>query len=111
MHPLPQPPPKSSPGSAATKADAARQQVTLYEAALSHLATAGALVNSVKPELLLDSQDFDRLADARGAAAAGDAAAEEALDAWADMETRFDELAARSWNTVLLQVRSVCGIE
>ena len=109
LHGLQQPP-KASPGAAANKADAARHQVALYDAALAHLASHGALVNSVNPELLLDSQDFDRLADARGAAAAGDAAAEEALDAWADVEARFDELSARAWNTVVLQV-SLCFVE
>jgi hypothetical protein len=80
--------------------------VALYEAALAHLRVQGALVNAVKPELLLEGPDFDRLSEARGAAAAGDAAAEEALEAaWGDMEARFDELAARAWSTVLLQVR------
>jgi len=43
--------------------------------------------------------------EARNAAAAGDAAAEEALEAaWGEVEGRFEETGARAWSTVLLQV-------
>ncbi|KAI8473771.1 MAG: hypothetical protein J3K34DRAFT_497953 [Monoraphidium minutum] len=96
--------PKAPPGGGA-KADASRQQLALLGAALAHLRSHGALVNAVKPELLLDGAAFDAVVEARAAAAAGDAAAEEALEAWvADAEARFDELSARSWGAVLLQI-------
>lgn len=88
------------------KADAARQLVALYSAALSHLRAAGALVNPVKPEALLPAAEFDALQEARAASAAGDAAQEAALEAeWGELEAGFDEAGARAWATVLLQVR------
>jgi hypothetical protein len=97
----------SKPGAGGgTKADAARQLLATYEAALSHLRSQGALVNAVKPEHLLTGPDFDQIMEARSAAVAGDAAQEAAQEAeWGDLEARFDELASRAWGTVLMQAR------
>lgn len=89
-----------------SKTDAARALVATYDAALSLLRGAGGLVNGVRPELLLDGPDFDRVTEARSAAAAGDAAAEEALEAeWGEVEADFDALSARAWAAVVAQAR------
>ncbi len=69
------------------------------------LQVRGALVNAVKPELLLDEDDLDRVLTARaeGAASAED---EEALEALQLMEAAWEMHSVQAWNTVLLQVRS-----
>lgn len=97
--------PLQSAKSTGNKVDAVWQLLSTYDAVLTHLKVHGGLVNAVKPELLLEGPGFDRVMEARNAAAAGDPAQEEALEAsWSDVEARFDELSARAWNTVVLQV-------
>lgn len=45
---------------ASNKRDAAEQLLGFYDAALGFLRSHGALLNAVKPEMLLDSEDFGR---------------------------------------------------
>jgi hypothetical protein len=102
----PQKLPPSEAGAGSAKPEAARQLLATYDTILGHLRTYGGLVNAVKPEHLLTGPDFDQIMEARSAAAAGDAAQEAGLESeWGDLEARFDELSARAWSTVLMQVR------
>ncbi|KAF8055917.1 CFAP47 [Scenedesmus sp. PABB004] len=73
----------------AGKAKAAQQALAVCEAVLSHLRGLGGLVNGIKPELLLAEADFTALMEARTAAAAGNAEAEAALEAWAPVMKLF----------------------
>ena len=91
------------------KTEAAQQALAVYEATLNHLRTHGGLVNSVKPEYLLDSEDFDRIMEARTAAAAGNPEQEQALELWAPVEQSFGVYSTQAWNTLLLQVGSQQG--
>jgi hypothetical protein len=88
----------------ANKVEAAQQLVVMYDSVLRALRIQGAMLGAVKPDMLIDQADFDRLMEARTAAAAGNEEEEEALDTWAALESAFDVHAAQAWNTVLLQV-------
>lgn len=87
------------------KTEAAQQVLAVYQAILGHLRAHGALVNSVKPEYLLDEADFGRVMEARTAAAAGNPEQEQALELWAPVELAFGSYSTQAWNCVLLQVR------
>eukprot|EP00775_Hariotina_reticulata_P012144 gene12144-12282_t len=89
------------------KAEAVQQLLLLYDATLNHLRQHGALVNAVKPEYLLEENDFHRVMEARTAAAAGSPEQEEALELWSPVELNFELYSAQAWNCVLLQVFKV----
>ncbi|KAL0021413.1 hypothetical protein WJX79_003538 [Trebouxia sp. C0005] len=74
-----------------------------YENLLAHLKSQGALLNAVKPELLLDITDF-RLMLAKREAKAVTEADTEALDWWYDLEDDFELLSFKAWNAVIYQV-------
>lgn len=91
---------------AGSKADPVQQLLVVYEAALNHLTSQGAVLNAVKPEYLLPVADFHKLVEDRTVAAAGNPDLEDALDYCAAVETSFGAYSAMSWNCVLLQVRN-----
>ncbi|DBA78771.1 TPA: putative protein fap47 [Trebouxia sp. C0004] len=73
-----------------------------YENLLAHLKSQNALLNAVKPELLLDITDF-RLILAKREAKAVTEADTEALDWWYDLEDDFELLSFKAWNAVIYQ--------
>ncbi len=63
------------------KREAAAQLLAQYGRVLTHLRCAGALLGGVRPEMLLDEDDLERVLEARDAAAASEADAD-AVEAW-----------------------------
>lgn len=91
------------------KKEAAEQLLAQYDAALLHLRAHGALLNAVKPEMLLDVEDFQRLLAARGNSAT---TAEQlaAVEGWENLQENFETISPQAWNAVLLQVFKVYGL-
>lgn len=97
------------------QAEAVRGQ---YEKVLTFLKQQGALLNAVKPELLLAEEDFERVLASReqglegsgdevegeGAAAAG---AREAAAAWRAVQANFANVSREAWHMTLFQVSSL----
>jgi len=82
------------------KREAAGQLCSQYEKLLTFLKTHGALLNFVKPEFLLDAEDFMRVNDI---SAESLLVPEEDLTPLQQMAAAFDTVSVQSWNAVLLQ--------
>lgn len=82
-----------------------------YEKLIQFLASLGALLNTTKPEFLLDTDDFARLLSMREVQSGQDQ--ESARDArvgltfWEQVETSFGMVSVRAWNAVFAQVAKV----
>lgn len=90
----------------ANKKEAAENLLSLFDALLVFLKSHGALLNAVKPEMLLEYEDFDRILNARS----NQATAPEQLDAidlWSDIENNFQTVSAQAWNMVIMQTFKV----
>ncbi len=88
------------------RTEAALQLLTQYETLLAFLKSHGALLNGVKPEMLLESEDFGRVLSQRTSAAAT-ADDEVELEQWALLEASFDAVSAQAWNALLSQLFKV----
>ncbi|KAK9828703.1 hypothetical protein WJX72_001600 [[Myrmecia] bisecta] len=91
---------------ASSRKEASSQLLAQAEALLAFLKSHGALLNTVKPELLLDLEDFRSILAKRDAKAST-AAEQEAVDHLYDLEDDFDVLSFMAWNAVMFQVLKV----
>lgn len=74
---------------------------------LTHLKSHGALLNVVKPEYLLEIEDFQRILQARaGKSRTPDD--EDQVDQWKVVQNNFALVTKQAWNVVLSQV-SITG--
>lgn len=90
------------------------EQIRLqYEKVLTFLKQHGALLNAVKPELLLAQEDFERVLASREqgseglGAAEGDEAKESAAAGWRGVLANFGNVSREAWQITLFQVRSL----
>ncbi|CAG9460495.1 unnamed protein product [Pedinophyceae sp. YPF-701] len=75
--------------------------VRQYDTVLTFLNGCGGLVNSVKPEYLLDEEDLTRLLSMRGKP---DDDENEHLSFWEQVESSFRDVSEQAWNAVLAQL-------
>ncbi|GFR48568.1 hypothetical protein Agub_g10470, partial [Astrephomene gubernaculifera] len=87
--------------------EAVRQLLQQYDAVLVFLKSHGCLLNQVKPEMLLEYDDFCRVMNERSSAAPDHSDQLEALDMWAEVECNFDVVSSQAWNALVLQVFKV----
>ena len=89
------------------KREASEQLLGQYEKLLTHLKAHGALLNAVKPEMMLDSEDFSRVMQARMAkissAGTSDPSEADRLGHWVALDTAFLQVSSAAWRVVLLQ--------
>ncbi|KAK3255401.1 hypothetical protein CYMTET_35412 [Cymbomonas tetramitiformis] len=94
----------------ANKKEQAEQMVQMFERILTHLKSFGALLNPIKPEFLLDVEDFRRILSGMEAklelmpqpCALGDA-----LVHWQAVEEHWPVVSAGAWHNILYQVLKV----
>lgn len=101
---------KPVPGKA-TQLPASRREAMVmllnqYEKLIQHLASLGALLNTTKPEFLLDADDFARLLSMRETQGGEDTIKDARLGLlfWEQVEANFPAVSTRAWNAVLAQV-------
>ncbi|GAX74871.1 hypothetical protein CEUSTIGMA_g2317.t1 [Chlamydomonas eustigma] len=84
------------------KTEAAEQLLGVLDSLLVFLKAHGALLNAVKPEMLLDLESFEKIMTARTHKVK---TAEESasLGLWDDVELNFNTISAQAWNMVILQ--------
>jgi hypothetical protein len=63
----------------------------------------GALLNAVKPEMLLDLEDFGRILTARDSNASSEHE-KEGIALWGEVELNFATISAQAWNMLIFQV-------
>lgn len=92
------------------KREASEQILGQYEKLLTHLKAHGALLNSVKPEMMLDMEDFSRVIHARMAKISsngGDPSEADRLGHWAALDASFLQVSSAAWRVVLMQTIKV----
>ncbi|GMH42128.1 hypothetical protein BSKO_10047 [Bryopsis sp. KO-2023] len=108
----------------ANKKEAAEQLLGHFDWMVTHLKSHGALLNTVRPELLLEAEDFQRIMLGR-ATKASTLEEEDAIDLWKVVEENFELFSKQAWSTLFLQitkiflfsrvtlkgVRDICNIE
>ncbi|EFJ49198.1 hypothetical protein VOLCADRAFT_90100 [Volvox carteri f. nagariensis] len=87
--------------------EAVRQLLLQYDAVLVFLKSHGCLLNAVKPEMLLEYEDFCRVMNERSTAATDNAEELEALEMWSEVEMNFATVSAQAWNSMVLQIFKV----
>ncbi|KXZ50888.1 hypothetical protein GPECTOR_14g137 [Gonium pectorale] len=87
--------------------DAVKQLLQQYDAVLVFLKSHGCLLNAVKPEMLLDFEDFCRVMNERSTHATDNDDELEALEMWAEVENNFPIVSAQAWNALVLQMFKV----
>ena len=99
---------KSVPGKVAkfssNRTEAAEQLLGLFDSMLVFLKAHGALLNAVKPEMLLEFEDFKRVLDSRANKATTEEQ-NEAIELWGEVELNFSTISAQAWNILVFQVR------
>jgi len=88
------------------KKDAAGQLLGLFDSILAFLKSHGALLNAVKPEMLLEHEDFTRVLNTRSSKAAEPAELEK-IDMWQDVDENFETVSQQAWNSVIAQIFKV----
>ncbi|GLI64998.1 hypothetical protein VaNZ11_008424 [Volvox africanus] len=87
--------------------EAVRQLLQQYDAVQVFLKSHGCLLNAVKPEMLLEYEDFCRVMNERSTAAPDNSDELEALDMWSEVEANFQVVSAQAWNSMVLQIFKV----
>eukprot|EP00798_Chlamydomonas_sp_ICE-L_P015727 gene15727-21848_t len=88
------------------KKEAAEMLLRMFDALLVFLKGHGALLNAVKPEMLLDAEDLARVLTGRSNKAVKPEELD-ALDKWDALEEQFDLISTQAWNSVVTQVFKV----
>ena len=79
----------------------AEQMIKLYDGMLTHLKTFGALLNDVKPEMLLDIEDFRRVVytmEQKKEMADNPTPEGDMLPHWSAMEANWPQVIASNWS-------------
>ena len=101
------PPPRgASTKTPSNKKEAAEQLLATFDSLLVLLKAHGAFLNAVKPEMLLDAEDLNRVLNARETSASSSSEVD-AIEAWADVEAQFENISKQAWTSVLLQTWKV----
>ncbi|KAG2493472.1 hypothetical protein HYH03_008289 [Edaphochlamys debaryana] len=87
--------------------EAVRQLLQQYDAVLVFLKSHGCLLNAIKPEMLLEYDDFCRVMNERSTQATDNHDELEALDMWAEVESNFEAVSSQAWNATVLQIFKV----
>ncbi|PNW70067.1 hypothetical protein CHLRE_17g704300v5 [Chlamydomonas reinhardtii] len=87
--------------------EAVKQLLGQYDAVLVFLKSHGCLLNAVKPEMLLEFDDFCRVMNERSTAATDNHDELEALEMWAEVESNFDLVSGQAWNATIMQIFKV----
>ena len=85
------------------RTEAADQLLGLFDQMLVFLKGHGALLNAIKPEMLLEFEDFKRVLDARANKATTEEE-NEAVGLWEEVELNFSTVSAQAWNMLIFQV-------
>eukprot|EP00898_Chlorokybus_atmophyticus_P004603 jgi/Chlat1/5143/Chrsp33S08970 len=94
-----------------SRKEQAMQLLGQYDRLLVHLRSCGALLNAVKPEFLLDLEDFKRVLAAREQDKDKDKAVDETdIAHWRRLEGVWAHVSAAAWYTVATQVVRVFAL-
>jgi len=91
------------------KKEAAEQVCQLFEKVLTHLKAHGALLNSVKPEFLLDAEDLNRILSSREQLldSTVDCAENDSIHHWRELQLNYHAISSMAWRDVMMQVTRV----
>lgn len=89
-----------------SKKEIALQILSLYDWLLTYLKSNGFLLNVVKPELLLDIDDFQRLLQAKSSKVVT-LEDEDLLEHWQKLANNFDWVSSQAWSVLIAQVLQI----